>query len=459
MPPIELPRLMLAAPASGSGKTSVAIGLLQALLNRGIRPAAFKCGPDYIDPMFHRRILGVEGRNLDLFFTGPDIVRGLLADGFAGADIAVLEGVMGYYDGVGASDAASSWRVAEATDTPTVLIVRPKGTFLSLAAVVNGFRAFRDDSMIRGVIVNRCPESFYDKIRPVLERETGLPVYGHLPDMPSAHLESRHLGLVTPEKIGTLEEKIAELAAAMERSVDIDGLVALAKTAPALDARLPDLGPPIDPRPRIAVARDEAFCFYYRENMRMLETLGAELVPFSPLNDQALPDDIDALYFGGGYPELYAEALARQTSMRASIRDAVAGGTPTLAECGGFLYLQEELEDGDGRAHEMVGVLPGRGFNTRKLGRFGYVVVQAKKDSLLADAGGTIKAHEFHYWDSSCCGDDCVAEKADGSKSWECVHAGNSVFAGFPHLYFWSNPDFARRFVVAAASRRRGRMS
>ena len=447
------PRLMLAAPSSGSGKTTLAVGLLGALAARGMRPAAFKCGPDYIDPMFHREVMGVPGRNLDLFFTPPDTVRGLFCQGAAAAEISVLEGVMGYYDGVGGTAEASSWHLAVETRTPAVLIARPKGAFLSLAAMVDGFLRFRENSMIRGIILNQCGEAYARKLSPVLEAETGLSVYGYLPDMPEMAIESRHLGLVTPDNVAALREKIGRLAAKMEETLDISGLIALAADAPDLSASLPDIAPVAGTPVRIAVARDAAFCFYYEENLDLLRSLGAELAFFSPLEDGELPERIGGLYLGGGYPELHAGALAANACLRRSVKDAVASGLPTLAECGGFLYLQTALEDGDGREHAMVGLLPGTGRNTRRLGRFGYVRLRARHDTLLCDGGGEIPAHEFHYWDSDIPGESFVAEKAAGEASWNCVIAEGNLFAGFPHLYFWSNPGLAKRFVAAAVRR------
>lgn len=449
------PRIMLSAPASGGGKTVLTTGLLRALVARGMRPAAFKCGPDYIDPMFHREVMGVPGRNLDLFFTAPDVVRGLLCRGAGESDIAVMEGVMGYYDGVGAGTQASSWHLATETRTPAVLIVRPKGAFLSLAAMVEGFRRFREDSMIRGVILNRCGDAFFRKLRPMLEGEAGVRVFGHLPDLPEASFESRHLGLVTPDAVGEHRERIRSLADHMEKSVDISGLIALAESAPDLSAPLPDIAAVTGTPVRIAVAKDAAFCFYYQENLELLRSLGAELVFFSPLADSRLPEGIGGLYLGGGYPEVRADDLAANASMRSDIREAVISGLPTIAECGGFLYLQTELEDAAGRKHPMAGVFEGTGYNTGRLGRFGYIRLRARRDNLLCRAGEEIPAHEFHYWDSANTGDACTARKASGEYSWDCVIANETVFAGFPHLYFWGAPATARRFVEAATRENR----
>lgn len=448
----DLPRLLIAAPASGSGKTTVVVAFLGALLDRGLRPSAFKCGPDYIDPLFHREVLGVHGYNLDTFLGGPDIAAALLRRGGAGSDIAVVEGVMGYYDGIGDTTSASTWEVGAVTKTPAVLVVRPGGASLSLAAMLRGLAEFRHDGLLRGVILNGCADAVRDRLAPIIERETGLEVFGHLPDMPEASLASRHLGLVTPDGVASLREKIDRLAEAAAKTLDMDGLLALARTAPPLRGDLPAVRRTASPAVTVAVARDAAFCFYYRETLELLEACGARLAPFSPLADAALPDEAAALYLGGGYPELHAEALARNTPMRTNILKAIRSGMPTLAECGGFLYLQIALEDGDGAAHPMVGALPGVGRSAGRLRRFGYVTLRTERDTLLCGAGGELRAHEFHYWDSDEPGDACRATRASGTGVWNCVTAEDAVFAGFPHLYLWSNRGCAERFVAAAAA-------
>ncbi|MCD8350807.1 MAG: cobyrinate a,c-diamide synthase [Planctomycetaceae bacterium] len=445
-----IPRLLITAPASGGGKTTVTLGLLQALLDRGLVPSSFKCGPDFIDPLFHREVVGVNGYNLDLFFTTPPVVRGLLARGSAGADIAVVEGVMGYYDGIGDNGDASSWAVAAATGTPAVMVVNARGASLSLAALVNGFRDFRPASMLAGVILNRCSQKYHDKIAPVLERETGLRVFGCLPDNPAFDLPSRHLGLVTPDGVDELRHKLAILGKTLAATVDLEGLLKLAASASPIQGEWPTIHPAVQERVRIAVARDRAFSFYYRENFEVLEESGAELAFFSPLGDERIPDDAAGLYFGGGYPELFSAELAANTGMRESVAAAVQSGMPTLAECGGFLYLQESLTDKDGKTHAMAGALPGRGSYAGGLRRFGYIGVTQTADTLLGPKGTSIKGHEFHYWDSSECGSACVAEKPTGG-GWNCVQAPGNVFAGFPHLYFLSNPECAASFVQAAA--------
>ena len=447
---MSAPRLLLCAPASGGGKTTVTCALLQALVNRGAGPVAFKCGPDYIDPMFHSEIIGAKSRNLDLFFLGRDTARYLLEKNSRGSGLALIEGVMGYYDGIGLSADASAYDLARATGTPAVLVLDGRGRALTAAAAVKGMRDFRPDSGIRGVVLNRVSPMLYPRLKEAIEGETGVTVYGYLPNLPGCALESRHLGLVTAAEVAGLREKLSALAAQAEKSVDIDGLLALAASAPALDAAAPALPPPVEGRPRIAVARDKAFCFYYADGLELLETLGAELAEFSPLADESLPEGACGLYLGGGYPELFAGALAANAPMREAVRAAVAGGLPTVAECGGFLYLNRLLSDGEGRDWPMAGALPGRAANTGKLGRFGYVTLTAKKDGLLGRAGTRLPAHEFHYWDSDAPGSDFRADKPQSSRGWDCAFHTPTLYAGFPHFHFWAAPAAARNFVAAA---------
>lgn len=438
-------QLLLAAPASGSGKTTAAIALLAALKQRGLAPCAFKCGPDYIDPMFHRAVLGIPSHNLDLFFSSPQTVRQLYACGTAQHKAALCEGVMGYYDGLGGvSDTASTWHTADVLGLPVLLVVRPKGASLTLAAQLRGLMAFRTPHHIAAVLLNDCTPTLYKLLAPMLERETGLPVVGYLPSMPDAAVESRHLGLKTADEIAGLQQKISLLANAAQQSVDWPQLLALFdRPAPAAPVQ-----PPVCPNVRIAVARDAAFCFTYAETLESLQAAGAELCFFSPLNDTALPENIGGLYLPGGYPELHAAQLQANTAMRTAIKTAVQRGLPTAAECGGFLYLGQTLEDPAGTVHAMAGVLPGQGFRVGRLVRFGYAELTAQSGSMLFRAGEKLPVHEFHHWDSTDNGTAFTAAKANG-RQWNCGFANNSLYAGFPHLY-WAGTPLPQRFAEAA---------
>ena len=447
------PRVLLAAPMSGSGKTMITCGLLQALTLRGLRVASFKCGPDYIDPMFHEKVIGTRSANLDLFFNDAPTLRRLFCRNGEGADVSVVEGVMGYYDGSqAATTEASSYAVARALDCPTVLIVNARGQSVSALATLEGFLRFRPDSGVKGVIFNQMPARIFEALAPEV-RAMGVVPLGYVPRADDMVIESRHLGLVTPDEIRDLSERLKRLAALLEETVDIDALLALAKAAPALDAP-PEPDCPALPETLIAVAKDEPFCFLYRDNLALLERLGARLAYFSPLRDTALPAGAQGLLLCGGYPELYAKPLSENAAMRESIRAAVKGGLPTLAECGGFMYLHEQMEDMDGQSWPMVGVIPGRAYRTPKLGRFGYITLSPNADTAFLPMGETVRAHEFHYFDSENCGAALTAAKPDGKRQWTCGHADGALLAGFPHLCYESNPRLIERFLRQCAERR-----
>lgn len=444
-------RLLIAAPASGSGKTAVTCALLAALRKRGLNPCAFKCGPDYIDPMFHRSVLGVESRNLDLFLSDEETLRKQFAAAAAGHGAALCEGVMGLYDGVGGvTDRASAWHVAGTLELPVILVIRPKGSSLTLAAQIKGLLRFREDSGVGGILLNDCPPALCRSLAPMLERETGVPVLGCLPSLPEAKFGSRHLGLYTAAEIQDLTERLDALAEALERHADMDRLLALCEDGRPSVPKAPEAetagGVPI------AVARDEAFCFLYPETLEALEGAGASIVFFSPLRDKALPAGACGLYLPGGYPELYAGALSANREMRASIRNAVEESMPTVAECGGFLYLGRTLRDEHGAEHPMAGVLPGSGFPAGKPVRFGYGTLRAGSDSLLFRKGESVPVHEFHYWDSTENGRDLRMEKPLSGRGWDCGFVSESLYAAFPHLYFAGTLRLAERLTEAAWS-------
>ena len=445
-------QFLLAAPRSGSGKTTMTCALLMALKRRGCAPCAFKSGPDYIDPMFHRAVLGVESRNLDLFFSAPETVRTLYAKGAAGHGAAVCEGAMGFYDGLGGvSDRASAWHLADTLDLPVLLVVEPKGQSLTLAAELNGLVNFRTPSHIAGILLNNCTARMYALLAPMLEKETGLPVLGFLPKLPEAVIGSRHLGLYTAAEVENLQQKLALLADAAEEHIDWPRLLALCeKEPPALPVQ-PEMPPA---RVRIAVAQDEAFCFTYAETLEAFRDAGAEVVFFSPLRDTALPENIGGLYLPGGYPELHARELSENTSLLREIKQKIKSGLPTAAECGGFLYLGQSLTDAEGQSWPMAGVLPGEAKDAGRLVRFGYAALSADSDSMLFRAGESFPIHEFHHWDSTANGAALAAKKPVGGAAWRCGFVNEHFYAGFPHLY-WAGTPLPQRFAAAAENYRR----
>lgn len=478
-------KMMVTAASSNSGKTSVTCGLLSLLKDRGLDPCAFKCGPDYIDPMFHRSVLEIPSCNLDVFLAGEDGVKDIFLRHSTGHGAAVCEGVMGYYDGRSVSSAeASAWHVADLLGMSSLLVMRPKGAALTLAAVIEGLVKFRSPSRIKGVLFNDCSEMFYRTYARAIEEETGIPVLGHLPHMEEAAFGSRHLGLMTADEIADLGKRIKAIGRRLEETVDIERLlrvfaaeektgIAEEKTLTAKEKTLTakvktktaeeikcapsvmEINAEAEMPVRIAVARDKAFSFIYEESLTALKAAGAELVFFSPVNDSALPEDIHGIYLPGGYPEVYAEKLSKNGSMLRSVADAVKSGMPTIAECGGFLYMGEVLEDTEGCKRRMAGVLPGEGVNAGHLVRFGYGFISSEKDTMLLRRGESAPVHEFHYWDSTGNGGDMQMVKASTGKKWDFGYASETLYAGFPHLYLAGEGGrLAKRFADAAREHR-----
>lgn len=457
----KINRILIAAPKSGSGKTMITCALIRALKIRGLKVGARKCGPDYIDPMFHRKALDVESGNLDPYFTDEEMLKYLLVSGCRDNDMTVIEGVMGYYDGIGGTTVeASTYDVAVKTGTPVILVVDAKGVSVTLSALIKGMLDYRKDNNIAGVILNRTSEGFYERIAKVIREECGIEVFGFMPELRDLDIGSRHLGLMQPDEVEGLDVKLDMLAGQIERTVDIDGIIRTAKGAPELSevrpAELDGLPGSVDAlkvretKPVIAVARDEAFGFFYDDNIRLLMELGAEPVYFSPLHDAALPEGTDGIILYGGYPEEHAAELEGNVSMKRSILEAYKKGIPIIAECGGFMYLQKELETKDGHIYEMCGVIPGRAFFANRLVRFGYMEAKAQKPGLYGDKGLVFRGHEFHYWDCSINGNDFKAVKPGSVVSYECMIHESAMAAGFAHIYAYGNPKMYLEFLKKA---------
>ncbi len=437
---MNYPRVVIAAPKSGSGKTTITCGILRALTNSGLKICSFKCGPDYIDPMFHRTVLGIPSGNLDTFFTEDDTTKALFTKTYHG-DMAVIEGVMGLYDGIGGIEAkGSTYDLARVLSAPIILVVDAKGAGRSIIAQLKGFLDYDEHKLIKAVILNRTSVAFGNTLGEIIERELGIKYLGTIPDMKNQEVSSRHLGLVMPEEIPEINERIDELAGIISENLDMELFKNIANSAAELDI--------INDKKNIgnkninltlAVARDQAFCFYYRENLEMLKEAGVKLVEFSPVKDSSLPEGIDGILLGGGYPENYLRELSSNESMKASIKTAYDAGMPILAECGGFMYLSEAVTNQENETYAMVGAIKSKVEWKGKLVRFGYVTIDTGKLQ--------IKGHEFHYYDSDNNGDSCVATKPIGKKSWKCIHSKNGSYIGFPHLYYPSNPEYINNFV------------
>jgi cobyrinic acid a,c-diamide synthase len=497
--PVKINRIMLAAPKSGSGKTLITCGLLSLLDRDKGDVISFKCGPDYIDPMFHKKVLGIYGGNLDTCFCTPSRTREILAA--CGHEVAVVEGVMGLYDGIGGlSLQGSSYDVARATDTPIVLIMDAKGAGRTLISTIKGILADDTEHLIKGLILNKVSSSFYERLKSAAMEELAAAGYdvkllGFVPELKDVAIDSRHLGLLMPEEIRNIREKIDMIGECIRENCDLEALWQIMTEAPQLNLegglsgfggqngprgrgyRATQSGPitpspgtilppeppgtilPPEPpestestRPTLAVAMDEAFCFYYRENLELFKRLGAELKFFSPMRDNALPEGTRGIYIGGGYPELHLKELSENRAMREAIRSAVESGMPLFAECGGFMYLHDTIKDEAGRDYEMVGAVHGSCDKKEHLVRFGYVELcpakgTSKAAGSLAQKLQGMKGHEFHYYDSTDNGADCMVHKIGADKNWMGLHANETQVMGFPHLYLESDPEFAEEFV------------
>lgn len=455
-------RLMLTGTGSGCGKTTLTCGLLEALRQRGLSVQSYKCGPDYIDPLFHARVLGQPGENLDGYFSDRSELRRILEQ--SEAEFGLIEGAMGYYDGLGATtDTASAYDISRQTETAALLLVPAKGMSLSVCALIGGYLRFRVDSRLRGVILNRVSAMFYPTMKKMIEDELGIPVLGYIPEMEDLHWGSRHLGLLLPEEIEDLRGRISRLAAVLQTTLEWDKLMSIAAvreegTVPTaqeeteLEAQQvgQTQGRSENSQPvlRIAMADDEAFCFHYRQNERILEQSGAQLIRFSPLHDQSLPTDIDALLLPGGYPELHAAALSENYTMLESIRRQLQMGLPTVAECGGYMYLHEHMEAAQGGLYPMVGFFKAAVYRQSRLQHFGYARIDNEPagDWQLQDS----RVHEFHYYSSDADHRAVRLSKPMNGRSWSGMYADEQILAGFPH-FFYRVGEPGKKPAVAAA--------
>lgn len=447
---MKLDRVMITAPKSGSGKTTITCAILQTLKDMGKQVVSYKCGPDYIDPMFHQRVIGIPSKNLDTFFTGEKDTQKLLLKNRTGEEIAVIEGVMGLYDGLGGvREEGSSYHLAKVTKTPIILVIDAKGMGRSVIPLIAGFLAYDTAHLIRGVILNRMSKSYYEIIKPLIEAELQIRVLGYFAERQQLQIQSRHLGLHLPGEIKEIQKQLRVAAEELQKSVSIETIIQIAESAETIETertKETTETKEIITKPLIAVAKDEAFCFYYEDNLLLLKEYGADIAYFSPLHDKELPEGSSGLLLGGGYPELYAKELEENTAMRKEIKVAVESGMPVVAECGGFLYLHKEIRDRDGHPYQMADVLPATCQDMKKLVRFGYIEIEEKESHFL-ETGTKIKGHEFHYFDSEQNGEDCMAVKPVTGRTYPCVIATENVFMGFPHLYYPSNPSFAEHFV------------
>lgn len=464
MPTSPIPRIFIAGTHSGVGKTTLTMGLIAALRARGLAVQPFKAGPDYIDPTYHTLAAGRACRNLDTWMIPQDRAVAMFIHAAANADIAIIEGVMGLFDGFSYVDEeGSNAEIAKRTRTPVLLVLDVGKIARSAGAVALGYTHFDPDLPLAGFILNRCGSTrHYQGVKTAVERASGLPVLGWLPKDSGLHIPERHLGLVPTNERGELSDFIARTADVITRHLDLDAILRIAHRAvplpssPSIYDQTAALAPATPGAIPLAVARDEAFSFYYQDNLDLLRAAGAAILPFSPLHDARLPADARGVYIGGGFPELYAEILAANTSMRADLRAAHASGLPIYAECGGFMYLSEGLIALDGKCHPMVGLVPGEMTMTPKLAGLGYRTITSPVGNFLIPAGEPLHGHEFHWsrWSQQDALDETHAAwrlqpRRQAAHPRLDGYARGNLLASYIHLPFATDLRLAPNFVRA----------
>jgi cobyrinic acid a,c-diamide synthase len=448
-------RIVIAGVTSGAGKTTVTAAILGALHRRGLNVQPFKAGPDYIDPSYHSRAAGRAARNLDSWMLSSAVVKDLFVRATAASDVSITEGMMGLYDGRADTEDGSTAHLAKLLEAPVILVVDVAKTSRTAAAIALGCQTFDSDRPLAGVILNRvASESHYRWAAGPIEAATGLPVLGYLPGRDDFALPERHLGLI-PAAEGSLDAEIFNrLASQAEETLDLDRLLAIARSAGPIIGDATDLFPretqPI--RARIALACDEAFNFYYEDNLDLLRAWGAEIVPFSPLRDSKLPDGVGGIYIGGGFPELYAAELSANHALHRELRQAAECGVPILAECGGLMYLAEGIVDLQGQSHLMAAVVPGWSVIDRPRLSLGYRTATVQKSNFLLEAGEKVRGHEFH-WSQPREGVPLptAAYAFDGTPPRLEGFCADGVLASYLHIHFGSDARLAPRFVAACA--------
>ncbi len=448
----SIPRVVIAATQSGAGKTTIVTGLLAALRQRGLKVQSFKAGPDYIDPGYHKLASGQPAHNLDSWLTPAEILPEILATETENADIAVVEGVMGLYDG-GRQGISSTAEIAKIINAPVLLVIDAKSMGASAAAIAKGFRDYDPAVQVAGVILNRLGSDTHEAMIREAMAGVGMEVFGALRRDESLKMPERHLGLLPVEENEELE-LIERMGQAAAKQIDLDKVLALARSAKPLMVKSVAEVSKRDSC-RIGVARDEAFSFYYPASIKVLERLGAEIVPFSPLHDEELPA-VDGLFIGGGFPEMFAEKLAGNVPMRKVIKALAQAGMPMLAECGGYMYLMDALQDFAGKVHKMAGVFSGRAVMTEKLQMVGYVEAELQQDSLLGHAGTKLKGHEFHFSKEGEMISEAKApfvfRKLRNNSEYPAGQQVQNVLGSYLHLHFAGCPEAAENFVRKCAA-------
>ncbi len=429
---------VLAGATSNVGKTTVSSLLMYAYKKMGYRVQAFKCGPDFLDPTFHEVVTERPSYNLDLHLMGQAGMIDTFNRYTQDADVAIVEGVMGMYDGAGHQlDNGSAAHISRILGIPLLLIVDGKGVSTSIAAQVKGYRMLDDRVDLKGVLINRVSSGMlYQLLKDAIVKHTDVKTLGYLPNVATATLESRHLGLLPSSEVADLNQKFEALYSAASDSIDYDGII---KNCTIDQRPAPQPLPATNQKITMAIAQDEAFYFYYRENLELMQARGIVFKPFSPIHDSALPDGVRGVYIGGGYPELHLEALAQNQSLKRSIKQAAEAGMPIYAECGGLMYLTNRIVDGVGQAFDMVGVFDADAEMTKRLQHFGYVNVELTNDCLIGKAGTTFCGHEFHRSKTEFGGvmlSYNVAKAYRSKKQWQCGATYKNVLGAYTHVHF-----------------------
>jgi cobyrinic acid a,c-diamide synthase len=442
-------RLVIAGTGSGVGKTTLTIGLMSALRKKGYTVQGFKCGPDYIDPTYHTAVTGRVSRNIDSWMLNHEMVKEIVNRASVGADISIIEGVMGFFDGKNPmNNNGSTAEISIITESPVVLVVNCASMARSAAAIVKGFQEFLKETNIVGVIANRVgSEGHFKIVKTAIEHECGIPVLGYLKKDQVLTIPERHLGLIPSVERGELNPFFDQLGTTVLETIDVKTLYELAK-APALEVKESQFKTREKETVRIAVAKDAAFNFYYQENLEMLEAAGAELLEFSPLKGEPIPDNVDGLYIGGGFPEEFAEELAEKTEVKRSIRSAIQKGIPTLAECGGFMYLTESIETTDEKNYEMVGIIPGKVKMQTKLAALGYREITAEERNFLLKGSLIARGHEFHYSTFHPRTEFHHAYQTKGMRGYKQEgYMKDNLVAGYTHFHFGSCPGLVENWI------------
>ena len=457
---MNIPRIIIGGTQSGVGKTTISTGLMAALTKKGKKVQAFKVGPDYIDPSYHTLATGRPSRNLDSWFVGDAVIQELFLRGCQGVDLAIVEGVMGFYDGFGAlEERGSTAHIAKTLNAPVILIVNAAKMARSAAAIVKGYQELDPQTQIGGVILNNIgSESHFAMVKEAIEFYTQVPVVGFLPKNGNFTLPERHLGLVMAGEQEKLEQIFANLVEQIEKTIDLDLLLEIAEKSVPIHPPKESIFPRGLPKKIcLGVARDDAFNFYYQDTLDLLEAHGAELIYFSPLKDKSLPAGIAGLYIGGGYPELFAQQLADNQEIRQAIKEVGEGGLPIYAECGGLMYLTREIKDFNGNIFPMVGLLGARAAMQQKREAMGYMNLEVLEDNFLSTKGEALKGHEFH-WSKLEDTDEDLVYLYSSSKRGKSKKEGlkyKNVLASYTHIHFGSQPKLAENFINFCAEQRR----